>query len=124
MQPDLDNNRIRVILSSMIELNYCGLIIGGFTFVTIGLGFLWVIKLEYFIGAHIAKPVGIIGFLVVTGSLFLSNFWVSALVGILGGTIIWGATELPDQQKRVEDGIFKANPNKPHFNKHGKSKSQ
>ena len=93
-------------------MNFTGLIIGLFTLLTIGLGFFWVIKLEYYVGAHVAKAVGALGVLVVLASLFVSDFYPSALLGILGGTIFWGATELPDQEKRVEAGMFKKNPSK------------
>ena len=93
-------------------MNFTGLIVGFFTLVTIGLGFLWVVKLEYYVGAHVAKAVGVLGVLVVLASLVVSDFYPSALLGILGGTIFWGATELPDQEMRVKAGMFKKNPNK------------
>jgi hypothetical protein len=93
-------------------MNFTGLIIGFITLVAIGLGFLWVIKLEYYVGAQVAKAVGALGVLVVAASLFVSGFYPSALLGVIGGTIFWGATELPDQEKRVEAGMFKKNPRK------------
>ncbi|MFC2037067.1 DUF4491 family protein [Chloroflexota bacterium] len=34
----------------------------------------------------------------------------SAILGVLGGTIICGATELPKQEERVAKGMFPANP--------------
>ena len=79
---------------------------------TIGLGFFWVIKLEYYVGAHVAKAVGALGVVVALASLFVSEFYPAAFLGILGGTIFWGATELPAQEKRVAAGMFKKNPNK------------
>jgi hypothetical protein len=45
-------------------------------------------------------------------SLFISGFVPSAILGVLGGTVIWGATELPEQEKRVARGLFPANPRK------------
>ncbi len=93
-------------------MNPTGLYLGLFTFLAIGLGFVWVIKLEYYVGAHVAKVVGALGLAVTAASVFLSSFTISAVVGILGGTVIWGATELPDQEKRVEDGLFPKNPRK------------
>ena len=93
-------------------MNFTGLIFAGITLAAVGLGFLWVIKLEYYVGAHLAKPVGMLGGVVVLASLVVPGFTASAVVGILGGTIIWGATELPDQEKRVRNGIFPANPKK------------
>lgn len=91
-------------------MNLSGIYMGLFTFLAIGLGFLWVIKLEYYVGAHVAKLVGIVGVLVSGASLLVPSFYLSAVIGIVGGTIFWGATELPDQEKRVAAGMFKANP--------------
>lgn len=93
-------------------MNFTGLIFACITLAAVGLGFLWVIKLEYYVGAHLAWPVGIFGGVVVLASMIVPGFTASAVVGILGGTIVWGATELPDQEKRVRDGIFMANPKK------------
>jgi len=93
-------------------MNLTGIYLGLFTFGAIGLGFLWVIKLEYYVGAHVAKLVGAVGIVVSLTSLFVPGFFASAVVGILGGTIFWGATELPDQEKRVAAGMFKKNPGK------------
>jgi len=93
-------------------MNFTGLIFACITLAAVGLGFLWVIKLEYYVGAHLAWPVGIFGGVVVLASMIVPGFTASAVVGILGGTIVWGATELPDQERRVRDGIFVANPKK------------
>lgn len=93
-------------------MNFTGIMVALFTLLAIGLGFLWVIKLEYYVGAHIARAVLAAGFGLVVVSLFLPNFWSSALLGIIGGTVIWGSTELPDQAERVTKGQFPANPRK------------
>ena len=74
---------------------------------------MWVIKLEYYVGAHIAKPVAVFGLLIVLASLFMPDFMTSSLLGVLGGSIVWGAIEFPEQEKRVGKGIFPANPKKP-----------
>jgi len=78
----------------------------------IGVGFLWVIKVEYHLGAHIWKGVLALGIGLALGAAFIPSFWGSALLGILGGSIAWGATELPDQEQRVAQGLFPANPRK------------
>ncbi|MBN2341583.1 MAG: DUF4491 family protein [Deltaproteobacteria bacterium] len=93
-------------------MNLTGLFIAIVTFFAIGLGFLWVIKLEYFVGAHVAKRVAVIGIVLTAASVIIPSFWGSAIIGVIGGTIIWGATELPDQQKRVAAGQFPKNPKK------------
>ncbi len=93
-------------------MNFNGIIFGLFATLAIGIGFVWVIKLEYYVGAHVTKWVAILGIILMLSTLFISSFVPSAIVGILSGTIIWGATEMPDQEKRVAAGMFPANPNK------------
>jgi hypothetical protein len=93
-------------------MNVTGIIFAVFTALAIGIGFVWVIKLEYYVGAHITKIVALVGVATILISLFLPNFWLSAFVGVIGGTIVWGATELPDQEERVKKGMFPANPRK------------
>jgi hypothetical protein len=91
-------------------MNLTGILFGAPTFLAIGLGFLWVIKLEYHVGAHVAWAVAALGIATVLGSLFVPGFTPSAILGVLGGTLIWGATELPEQEERVARGLFPANP--------------
>jgi hypothetical protein len=92
----------------MEALNLTGVGLGLFMLFAIGAGFLWVVKLEYYAGARVWKLVLAAGLLTCLGSLFLNNFWASALVGILGGSMVWGATELPEQEDRVRRGLFPA----------------
>lgn len=96
-------------------MNFTGLIVAAITFFAIGLGFVWVIKLEYHVGAQIAKWVAGAGIFLVGISVFLPSFWISAITGILGGTTIWGATELPDQALRAKKGQFPINPKNREF---------
>lgn len=93
-------------------MNTNGVFFGLFTAFAIGLGIVWVIKLEYYIGAHTAKAVAALGLAFILVSLFIPGFTFSGILGVLGGTVIWGATELPDQEQRVAKGMFPANPNK------------
>ena len=95
-------------------MNLTGITIGLLTLLTIGGGFFWVIKLEYYVGAHIWKSILVLGITLSLGSLLVPSFWASALLGIMGGSIAWGATELPDQAERVRRGIFPNNPKKKH----------
>jgi hypothetical protein len=91
-------------------VNTAGILFGAFTFLAIGLGFVWVIKLEYYVGARVAWAVGALGAALTLASLFVPDFVPSAIMGVLGGTLIWGATELPAQEARVARGLFPANP--------------
>ena len=91
-------------------MNFTGFGLGLFMLFAIGFGFFWVIKLEYYLGAGIWKAVMAAGLLICLLSLFVPTFTSSALLGIFGGSIIWGATELPGQEERVQRGLFPANP--------------
>jgi len=91
-------------------MNFTGLILGIFMLFVIGFGFVWVIKLEYYVGAHVWPWVLAAGIALAIGSLFLPSFWASAIVGIFAGSVIWGSTELPPQAERVAQGLFPINP--------------
>jgi hypothetical protein len=91
-------------------MNLTGFYLGLFMLFSIGFGFLWVIKVEYYWGAQVWKAVLVVGLLICLASLFVSSFAASALLGILGGSVVWGATELPAQEVRVRRGLFPANP--------------
>lgn len=91
-------------------INLMGFFFGFFMLLVIGIGFLWVIKLEYYLGARVWKAVLALGLLICVASLFVPDFTASALLGIFGGSVVWGATELPGQEQRVQRGLFPANP--------------
>ncbi len=91
-------------------MNFTGLILGVAMLAAIGFGFLWVVKLEYHIGAQVWPVVLTFGLVLALATLWIKPFWASALVGILAGSIVWGATELPPQEERVRRGLFPANP--------------
>jgi hypothetical protein len=91
---------------------WVGLIIGFFGLFIIGMGFVWVIRMEYYLG-YLWWPYPLaIGILMIIASLFVSNGMISALMGIAGGSFVWGATELKEQAVRAELGWFRFNPNK------------
>lgn len=94
----------------MEAINLTGLGLGLFMLFAIGFGFFWVIRLEYALGAGIWRAVLAVGILICLGSLFIQDFWASAVVGIFGGSVVWGATELPSQAERVQKGLFSGNP--------------
>ena len=91
-------------------MNWTGLWTGAGLLIAIGLGFLWVIKIEYALGAGVWPLILAAGLLISAASLFMPTFASSVVLGLLGGTMIWGAGELPDQSRRVERGLFPSNP--------------
>ncbi|MBN1536476.1 MAG: DUF4491 family protein [Anaerolineales bacterium] len=87
-------------------MNTFGLVIGLITLAVIGIGAFWVIRGErvlgylwwpYFIGA---------GVLLMVTSGFIKNDWCSALAGVIGASLVWGATEFKEQAIRAELGWY------------------
>lgn len=89
-----------------------GLIIGIATLLIIGLGFPLVIRGERYFGYLWWPYMMGLGFLIVFASLFISSDWLSVVVGVLGGTFVWGSTELKEQAVRAELGWFPFNSKK------------
>lgn len=92
-------------------MNFFGLLLGIATLLIISLGFLWVIRGEYYLGLLWWPYVLGLGLLVVIGSLFVSSDWLSALMGIFGASLVWGSTEFKEQAVRAEIGWYPFNPN-------------
>lgn len=91
-------------------MNLTGILVGVVLLLAIGFGHVWVIRLEYHVGAHIWRAVLGLGVFLAATSLLSPSFKVSALMGLIAGSIIWGATELPAQADRVQRGVFPSNP--------------
>ena len=91
-------------------MNWIGIALGLFSALVIGLGFMWVIRFEYLVGAYRWKWVAAGGLALCAASLFMPNFVLAALLGTTGGSITWGALELPHQEERVDHGLFRAHP--------------
>ena len=87
-------------------MNFFGLSLGLLTLLIIGLGFVWVIRGERYFGYLWWPYVMVFGILLIVGSLFLSNIWVSALLGAFGASLAWGSTELKEQAIRAEVGWY------------------
>lgn len=93
-------------------MNFLGLILGIITLLVIGLGFFWVIRGERYLGYLWWPYVMGLGFLLTLSSLFVSDIWVSALLGAFGASLIWGSTELKEQAIRTEVGWYPFQPRK------------
>jgi hypothetical protein len=87
-------------------MNSFGLWLGFATLFIIGLGFVWVIRGERYFGYLWWIYVMGAGILFILASLFISNNWVSALLGVFGASLIWGSTELKEQAVRSEIGWY------------------
>src|SRR5690242_20045212 len=93
-------------------MNFFGLTLGILTLFIIGLGFVWVIHGERYFGYLWWPYLMGLGILLIAGSLFVLNIWVSALLGVTGASLIWGSTELKEQAVRAEIGWYPFRPRK------------
>ena len=87
-------------------MNWFGFSVGILTLFIIGLGFVWVIRGERYFG-HLWWPYVMgFGLLCVLGSLLVSSNWGAVLLGAVGASLTWGATELKEQAVRGELGWY------------------
>src|SRR3990172_8551668 len=89
-----------------------GIGLGLATLFIIGLGFIWVIRAERHLGYLWWPYVMGLGLMLIIASLFISNDWGSALLGIFGASLIWGSTEFKEQTVRAEIGWYPFNAQK------------
>lgn len=87
-----------------------GIIIAVATFLIIGAFHPIVIKSEYYWGVRCWPFFAISGTLLLTGSLFVSNTLIAAILGVTGCSCLWSILELFQQRKRVRKGWFPKNP--------------
>lgn len=93
-------------------MNTFGLSLGLAAFLIIGLGFVWVIRGERYLGYLWWPYIMGLGVALVIGSLFVPSDWGSALLGAVGASLVWGSTELKEQAVRTELGWFPFNGEK------------
>ena len=93
-------------------MNFLGFAFGILTLLIIGLGFVWVIRGERYLGYLWWPYVMGLGILLILVSLFVSGLWISAILGAFGASLIWGSTELKEQAIRAEMGWYPFNPRK------------
>lgn len=91
-------------------MNLLGLGLGFAALGLVGFGFFWVVRLERSLGWTWWPYVILAGLGFLGLSLFLPWPLLSALVGALGASVLWGATELRNQAIRVRLGWY---PDKP-----------
>ncbi len=93
-------------------MNYFGLLIGLVARLIIGLGFPLVIHGERVFGYLCWPYMAGIGILLIAASIFIGIHWISAIIGVLGATFVWGSTELKEQAVRTELGWYPFKPDK------------
>ncbi|KEJ92354.1 DUF4491 family protein [Synergistes jonesii] len=90
--------------------NCFGILIGPTSFVVIGLFHPVVIKCEYYFSERIWPLFLAGGLAFCAASLFAEHLLLSAVLGVVGFTLLWSIHELKQQAKRVEKGWFPKNP--------------
>lgn len=89
---------------------FTGLLIAISTFLIIGVFHPIVIKTEYYFGTRPWWIFLITGLLCIGLSVMIEDTVVSALIGVLGASLLWSIGEIFEQKKRVERGWFPMNP--------------
>lgn len=87
-----------------------GVIIGAGAFLIIGLLHPVVIKGEYHFGKRIWPVFLAAGAASIALSLFVGEIVASALLAVLGFSLLWSIGELFHQEERVRKGWYPANP--------------
>lgn len=105
-----------------MELNFEGILLAVGTFLIIGLCHPLVIKTEYYFGTRPWWVWLVSGITCCVAALFVQSIFWSALLGVLGASLLWGIGELFSQEKRVLKGWFPMNPKrKEYYKKLGKN---
>ncbi len=89
---------------------FTGIAIAVCTFLVIGIFHPIVIKTEYYFGTRPWWVFALVGVSCIVGSICIENTMVSAIVGVIGASSLWGIGELFEQKQRVEKGWFPMNP--------------
>lgn len=89
-----------------------GIIIAVATFFIIGLFHPIVIKAEYYWGVKCWPIFAVIGIILLTASLFISDTLWAAIIGVIGCSALWSILEIFEQRERVRKGWFPKNPNR------------
>lgn len=91
---------------------WSGVIIGGISFLIIGIFHPIVIYCEYYFTDRIWPFFLVGGFIFCTLSLFVHQIILSATLAITGFSMLWSIKELKEQTERVRKGWFPENPNR------------
>lgn len=98
-----------------MTLTWLGLAAGTAAFFAIWFGHVGVRKIEA-AAPNLWLPTAaalFLGLVLETAALLTDNRWLSAVLGIVGMTLLWDALEFWRQQKRVAHGHAPANPQNP-----------
>jgi hypothetical protein len=89
---------------------FLGILVGLYTLAIIGIFHPIVIKAEYHFGRKFWPVFLALGLACLGLSILVRAKVPSVLLGILGFTLLWSIRELIEQEERVRQGRFPANP--------------
>lgn len=98
-----------------------GFLIGIGTFLIIGILHPVVIKTEYYFGKNIWPVFLVLGLGCIYVSFFAGSVLLSALLAVLGFSLLWSIRELFEQEERVKKGWYPANPRRSRVQVKGKN---
>lgn len=91
-------------------MDWSGVVIGGISFVIIGIFHPIVIGCEYHFGERVWPAFLIGGLILCAASLFVEQVILSAALAVAGFAMLWSIKELKEQTQRVKKGWFPQNP--------------
>lgn len=97
-----------------MQIYFSGVAIAICTFLVIGLFHPLVIKVEYQTGTRYWWVFLLLGLGSIIGAFFVADVFISAIIGVIGASLLWSIGELFSQKKRVEKGWFPMNPKRKH----------
>jgi hypothetical protein len=97
-----------------MQIYFSGVAIAICTFLVIGLFHPLVIKVEYQTGTRYWWVFLLLGLASIIGAFFVADVFISAIIGVIGASLLWSIGELFSQKKRVEKGWFPMNPKRKH----------
>ncbi|MGH7859670.1 MAG: DUF4491 family protein [Candidatus Binatia bacterium] len=93
-----------------MQPNPSGIVVAAVAIVGIGLGHVWVRKMEYSFGKRIWPLSAAIGLVLLGASLAASSDFVAALLAIPGAIFLYAVKEFFEQERRVIAGHAPRNP--------------
>ena len=97
-----------------MQIYFSGVAIAICTFLVIGLFHPLVIKVEYQTGTRYWWVFLLLGLVSIISAFFVADVFISAIIGVIGASLLWSIGELFSQKKRVEKGWFPMNPKRKH----------
>ncbi|MDR2646711.1 MAG: DUF4491 family protein [Oscillospiraceae bacterium] len=101
-----------------------GILVGAISFAVIGMFHPIVIKTEYHWGKRMWPLFLVAGIAACAGAVMIANTVLSCLLAVVGFAAFWSIKELFEQETRVANGWFPANPKREQPSAHAQDSPQ